>query len=101
MARARAERPRTEPAHGLLYAPGTLEPAAPAVAPDDLLAQVTRYLEFPLNPRQEEGFRGAFLSRVSLLWGPPGTGKTTVVAAVIMARLEEAWKRGVPAVIGV
>jgi len=89
---ARNRIPRTEPAHSLMYEPGVLSPAPDAADSAALLDSVTRCLENPLNDRQEEFFHIAFRSRVSLLWGPPGTGKTRVCAAVILGWLERAWE---------
>lgn len=100
MARARRDRPRTEPAHGFLYEPGGL--AAPATPADaGLLPAVTDYLEHPFNERQAEAFRRSFTDRLFLLWGPPGTGKTTVLAGTILGWLERAWAAGKTVAVGV
>jgi AAA domain len=101
MAKARKQHPRTEPAHGFLYEPGTLAPPAFVVDAADLLKRVTPSLEFPFNGRQDEAFRRSFADRLFLLWGPPGTGKTTVVAGMILGWLEKAWASGLPVSIGV
>lgn len=98
MAKARKEHPRTEPAYGFLYEPGSLEP--PSVSASDL-PKPAPYLENPLNARQVEAFRRSFTDRLFLLWGPPGTGKTTVLAGMILGWLERAWANRSPLSIGV
>ena len=59
------------------------------------------YLENPFNERQVEAFRRSFTDRLFLLWGPPGTGKTTVLAGMILGWLERAWANRSPVSIGV
>src|SRR3712207_7008939 len=53
----------------------TLSPS-PFSGVDDLL----RELRPPLNADQESAWRAAFQERVALVWGPPGTGKTYLLA---------------------
>lgn len=101
MAKQRKQYPRTEPAHGFLYEPGSLAAPAAVADADGLLGRVTGYLEFPFNGRQSEAFRRTFSDRLFLLWGPPGTGKTTVLAGVILGWLERGWASGTPVAIGV
>lgn len=101
MAKARKEHPRTEPAHSFLYEPGSLTPPAAVVDADDVLRRVTPSLEHPFNDRQAEAFRRSFSDRLFLLWGPPGTGKTTVVAGMILGWLEKAWASRSAVSIGV
>ena len=93
--------PRTEPAHSFLYAPGQLEPPQTLFAVNDLHSSVSLYLKDPFNVRQSEAFMHSFDNRLTLLWGPPGTGKTTVGAGIIMGWLEHAWSLGMPLCIGV
>lgn len=83
--------PRIEPAHGFMYDPAELQVTRRNEGIDTLLAQVSNYLKNEFNPRQEELFRKSFNERLSLLWGPPGTGKTTVMAGVILGWVEQAW----------
>ncbi len=92
---------RTEPAHSLLHNPSAL-PAAPD-PPDagTLLALVEAIRGQAYNNRQREAFARACTERLTLLWGPPGTGKTTVLAGVVLGYLEEAWRSGRPIRIGV
>jgi len=93
--------PRTEPAHSFLYAPNQLEPPQAFFETNDLHARINLYLKDPLNARQSTAFVSSFDNRLTLLWGPPGTGKTTVAAGIIMGWLEHAWSLGVPLCVGV
>jgi len=97
----RAQHPKTEPAHGFLYEPEGLQVVRDHGGIDDLLGQVSVYLKHTFNPRQEDAFRRSFSERLSLLWGPPGTGKTTVLAGVILGWIEHAWQTGQPITVGV
>jgi len=95
------QHPRTEPAHGFLYEPEGLQVVRCHEGIDDLLARVSAYLKHAFNPRQEDAFRSSFSERLSLLWGPPGTGKTTVLAGVILGWIEHAWQVDHPITVGV
>lgn len=44
----------------------------------------------PLNPSQSNAVEGAARSCLSLIWGPPGTGKTDTLAALVHAVIREA-----------
>lgn len=92
---------RTEPAHAILYDPNTLaQPSRPAdIGALVEAAQATR--SEPFNERQRTALKRSFSERVSLLWGPPGTGKTTVLAGIVLAWLERAWSEGRPLTVGV
>ena len=68
---------------------------------NDLHARVNKYLKDPLNARQTTAFVYSFDNRLTLLWGPPGTGKTTVAASIILGWLEHAWSLDMPLCIGV
>ena len=83
-----------EPVYTLLHAPGDLPPPP---APSDaaaLRAQVERSYPHEINERQGEAFEATFSERISLLLGPPGTGKSDVAACVVLGRLEQAYARG-------
>src|SRR5690606_22152850 len=67
---------------------------------EEILHKVTPTLKFPLNERQERAFRSSFEERLTLLWGPPGTGKTETLGAIVLGWLELAWECGVPVCIG-
>ena len=43
-----------------------------------------------LNPSQERAVRDALVSRLAVIWGPPGTGKTKTLVGVIHALAREA-----------
>lgn len=101
MARGRRGRQRTEPAHTLLYEPHRLVAPSRDVGVEDLQTRVEATLANPFNERQVLALSRSFTERVSLLWGPPGTGKTTVLAAIVLAWLERAWREATPITIGV
>lgn len=48
----------------------------------------------PLNPSQVKAIEGAAQSYLSLIWGPPGTGKTDTLAALLHAAIREAVSLG-------
>jgi hypothetical protein len=91
----------TDPAHAILYEPANLAP--PADPPDTgaILARVESVRANPFNDRQRQALARSFTERISLLWGPPGPGKTTVLAAIVLGWLERAWSSGAPVTIGV
>lgn len=93
--------PRTEPAHSILYDPKSLPPVESTSDVSNLLQKVTLSLKNPFNTRQQEAFQASFKERVTLLWGPPGTGKTTVLAGIILGWLENANETGKPVRIGI
>jgi AAA domain-containing protein len=92
---------QTQPAFLLLDDPAQLGPVTRQADPDALLQRLGPLLQPPLNNEQVEGFRRSFDTRASLLWGPPGTGKTTVLSAAILGWLERAALTGEPVSIGV
>jgi hypothetical protein len=49
-----------------------------------------------LNTRQQEAVLLPFQRRLGLIEGPPGTGKTHVLAWMLIALILEAWHRGSP-----
>lgn len=59
------------------------------------------YLDFPLNDSQKSVFINSFNERLTLLWGPPGTGKTTVLSAITLGWIERAQIEKKPCIIGV
>lgn len=102
LSRSRPRRPyQTEPAHALLYDPQVLSPVRNVPDVDAVGATLGSYLANPFNERQHQAFARSFTERLSLLWGPPGTGKTTVLAGIVLGWLERAWEEGVPITIGI
>lgn len=97
----RSRSPRTEPAHALLYEPGELSPVPGPPDTDAIMARAEDSLADPFNNRQKQALARSLTERLSLLWGPPGTGKTTVLAAMVLGWLERAWQDGVPVTVGV
>ena len=98
---SRGANPRVEPAHGFLYDPNGLQVTQTVNRVEDLLAQASNYLRNPFNARQQDAFYASFTERASLVWGPPGTGKTTVLAGIILGWIEQAWRTGHPVSVGV
>ena len=98
-----AKRPTkmTEPAHSLMYTPGSLAAGKTFTDTNQLYAKVTPYLKDAFNEKQESLFHDAFGNRISLLWGPPGTGKTTVLAGTILGWIEHYAEAGIPLRVGI
>lgn len=84
---------RLQPAHDIFYAPHALEVRLPFPAGEPLAA-IDSYAQKP-NPGQAAAITSSFEKRVTLLWGPPGTGKTDTLASMICAWLELAQRNGV------
>ncbi len=78
----------TEPAHSLMYAPNTLAEGKAFTDTEPLYQAVKLYLKDNFNEKQVDLFHLTFHNRISLLWGPPGTGKTTVLAGTILGWME-------------
>ena len=58
--------------------------------PDDLIASVIQSVaqtNWPLNPSQRDAVSYCLSHRLSIVWGPPGTGKTTTAASLVAARI--------------
>lgn len=91
----------TEPAHSLMYAPSSLGVGKTFADIDQLYAKVTPYLANAFNEKQKHFFHRAFEDRISLLWGPPGTGKTTVLAGAILGWIEYYAETGIPLRVGI
>ena len=72
---------------------GTLSLAQPMPG----LAWAQRWLaQMDLNTRQREALLLPFRTRLGLIEGPPGTGKTHVLACMLIALILEAWQAGRP-----
>ena len=64
--------------------PESIESAVQAVADAD----------WPLNDSQRDAVTYCLSHRLSILWGPPGTGKTTTAASLVAARILAAQELG-------
>jgi hypothetical protein len=63
----------------------------------ELLGGATERLGRPvLNPDQERAWRAVFRRPVSLIWGPPGTGKTYLLAWCLLGLAAAARREGRP-----
>lgn len=89
----------TEPAHSLLNGPGSLAQHVVSMDVTAVRARVGMSAASPLNDEQEAAVASSFTERLSLLWGPPGTGKTSTLCAMTMAWIEAALMEGRPLVI--
>lgn len=49
-----------------------------------------------LNPPQWKAWNESLSRRLQLVWGPPGTGKSSTLRAIVLGALHEAAARGVP-----
>ena len=80
---------KTEPAHSLLYEPSSLVNKT-----DSNIEMYSKIVDSCLtnqfNDSQKKVFESSFNERVTLLWGPPGTGKTTVLAGIVLGWIEKA-----------
>lgn len=72
-----------------------------AIVENNFCENINGYLDFPLNNSQQNVFLNSFNERLTLLWGPPGTGKTTVLSAITLGWIERAQIENSPCVIGV
>ncbi|GAA5513052.1 ATP-dependent RecD-like DNA helicase [Deinococcus carri] len=56
-------------------------------------------IDATLNERQADAWRSALTQRLTLIWGPPGTGKSKTLRSVLKAVVREAELLGQPRVI--
>lgn len=91
----------TEPAQSLMYAPSSLGEGKTFAETDSLYQTAKLYFKDDFNDKQVELFHQTFCKRLSLLWGPPGTGKTTVLAGTILGWMEQFADSNEPLQIGV
>jgi len=58
--------------------------------PENLIAasiESVAQTNWPLNPSQRDALSYCLSHRLSIVWGPPGTGKTTTAASLVAARI--------------
>ena len=103
VARVRAARPRpTEsvPLERFVWDADALAHEVSGRPVDAALAALVE-LGRPLTERQREAIEQALTTRLCLLWGPPGTGKSATAVAMIVALVADAEARGEPIRIAV
>ena len=66
----------------------------PCVRADNGDKSALESLSLSLNPSQWSAWEHALTHRASLIWGPPGTGKTRTLAAVVAGALHHAHRKG-------
>lgn len=65
-----------------------------------VLNTVNSMTEFPLNESQKSAFINTFETPLTLIWGPPGTGKTDTLSKIIIGWLERTDKKNINILIG-
>jgi hypothetical protein len=97
-ARSTGTRSAVTPLAEILWQAGVLattNPPRTAAQAAALAAQATHYAglrnpEYTLDPSQQQAIEAVAQQRLSLVWGPPGTGKTSTLVAYLLAVIEEA-----------
>jgi DNA replication ATP-dependent helicase Dna2 len=59
------------------------------------LKPILQHLQRPLNTSQWDAWEWGLTHRLSLIWGPPGTGKSQTLRALLVGALLDANKRGI------
>jgi len=73
----------------------------PTPRPTDAVRAKLEELSYTLNSSQWAAWEQALTRRLALIWGPPGTGKTATVRAVLAGLAEDSTVRGKPLRIAV
>ncbi|MFL5188862.1 MAG: DEAD/DEAH box helicase, partial [Microvirga sp.] len=98
LTRLRMPNPRQSasvPAERFIWDADTLAGEASGRSGATALAAIAAH-GYKLTQRQSDAVRQSVEKRLSLLWGPPGTGKSTTAVALILGLLREAQERGAP-----
>jgi DNA replication ATP-dependent helicase Dna2 len=98
LTRLRMPNPRQSasvPAERFIWDADTLAGEASGRSGATALAAIAAH-GYKLTQRQSDAVRQSVEKRLSLLWGPPGTGKSTPAVALILGLLREAQERGAP-----
>ena len=74
---------------------------APVLRPTDAIRARLEALGYTLNSSQWAAWEQALTRRLALVWGPPGTGKTATVRAVLAGLAEDSMVSGKPLRIAV
>ncbi|WP_299940383.1 AAA domain-containing protein [uncultured Microbulbifer sp.] len=56
----------------------------------DLLNKAKTVNQFPINESQQKAVKGCAKQQLGIMWGPPGTGKTDTLSALIHSTIDEA-----------
>lgn len=73
----------------VLWDAAALAVEATSVSPGQIATAlaVVMSINWPCNQSQQDAIRHCLAKRLSIVWGPPGTGKTTTAAALLAARI--------------
>lgn len=97
-ARTTGARSAVTPLAEILWQAGVLattNPPRTAAQATALATQAAHYSglrnpDYALDPSQQQAIEAVAQQRLSLVWGPPGTGKTSTLVAYLLAVIEEA-----------
>src|SRR5690606_3688610 len=64
-----------------------VEPTASSTAQIATALEAVMSANWPCNQSQQGAIQHCLTKRLSIVWGPPGTGKTTTAAALLAARI--------------
>ncbi|MDR6218942.1 AAA domain-containing protein [Deinococcus soli (ex Cha et al. 2016)] len=73
--------------------------ATPAVSPHLAALEAEGDVAARLNPRQLDAWRSALTRRLTVIWGPPGTGKSKTLRSILASAVRDAELSGQPRTI--